>query len=817
MSASPTRASPPNMHAATARRMPQSANAIAGPAAAQSPLAALQSRAGNRATSMAMLGAGAPLPAHVREEMEARFGADFGAVRVHDDLHAHDQAMAHLARAFTVGEHIVFNADFYAPQSGPGRRLLAHELAHVVQQTQRQGGVLAGTQHEVEADAAASAVSAGQTVTVASAAGTGVQAEPLSRTEIAALDLERLKARVAANEEESRVMVRPEEELDALADEHLALQIRYSQLSGSVAATTSPGAPAAPSDTPGTTGRPRVVADAARYAVKGVRPFGGEVPTTDGSGGLPAGHAGQYILGPNAIQCEDGNYAPLYYVAYHKERKRNEWIVGPASVAEFQAQQECLNNKAAAVSQADPAPGAEQPFPPSIPLHPQQAKADVAKGTELYFMTKSVPPTSQAGQAVAVGDYDLIPQQLNTATGEAVTMYYLARDRQSGHDHYVVGPDDLEKFKAEAGPRLNAARFAYQNGAPHEYEADSVRWVNGAMNAALGDGKWSDAFGHLGSAWGGAVHDPKFQLQAILSSVPVGRVVGPLARVVGRRAAPYLAASMIGLEEGLPAVRVGGAPTAALVENMEQQAVTNQARQVATSEATQIAVNQASRVAGPTMLSRSATALPSVVPQLAGVGTRAAAIQAAPALGSPAAPSATQGLRDVDPAVSQAVDQGIVETPGPMGEARTPRPPRVPRSADATQARADFNGPVRDANAQALQVALYGQVHHAIEVQVLSRYPGVYTPGEINQAANMRGIPPELLRRTQLHNSKIREVLDRHYVGLDAEIARRGLAPGTPAYDQLVRAWLDDARAEIDWSLGQFFSEQRATLFPPTP
>ena len=51
-------------------------------------------------------------------------------------------------------------------------------------------------------------------------------------------------------------------------------------------------------------------------------------------------------------------------------------------------------------------------------------------------------------------------------------------------------------------------------------------------------------------------------------------------------------------------------------------------------------------------------------------------------------------------------------------------------------------------------------------------------------------------------------ILDRHYRALDEEIA-------TPEYNGLVRAWIDDAVAEIDYVLGQFFSEQRASLFLP--
>ena len=172
---------------------------------------------------------------------------------------------------------------------------------------------------------------------------------------------------------------------------------------------------------------------------------------------------------------------------------------------------------------------------------------------------------------------------------------------------------------------------------------------------------------------------------------------------------------------------------------------------------------------------------------------------------------AAETRRAIDPEIDEVVERELVEYAGPAEAARTRRPARVPRSAEATTARAEFPG-VRGYFAQILGVAAYGQVHHAIEVQVLSRYPGVYTVGEINQFQNMRGIPPEVRRCTQLHNSKIREILDRHYAALDDEIARRGLQSGTPEYNQLVRTWVEDARA-IDWALGQFFSEQRATYF----
>lgn len=68
--------------------------------------------------------------------MESRFGHDFGSVRVHTDSRASASARAVGASAYTVGRDVVFGAGRYAPRTETGRGLLAHELAHVVQQGQ---------------------------------------------------------------------------------------------------------------------------------------------------------------------------------------------------------------------------------------------------------------------------------------------------------------------------------------------------------------------------------------------------------------------------------------------------------------------------------------------------------------------------------------------------------------------------------------------------------------------------------------------------------------------------------------------------------
>jgi hypothetical protein len=79
---------------------------------------------------------GAPLPPAARERMERAFSFDFGAVRVHTGGKASDASAALDARAVTTGADILFGAGEYAPGTARGDRLLAHELAHVVQQSQ---------------------------------------------------------------------------------------------------------------------------------------------------------------------------------------------------------------------------------------------------------------------------------------------------------------------------------------------------------------------------------------------------------------------------------------------------------------------------------------------------------------------------------------------------------------------------------------------------------------------------------------------------------------------------------------------------------
>ncbi len=120
---------------------------------------------------------GQRLDPEVRADMEARLGHDFGGVRIHVGMNAADSAAAVAAKAYTIGTDIVFGAGQYAPETVAGRQLLAHELAHVVQQS--RGGLSPGWQGDAALEAgaeqaAAAAVEGSGPVEVAGASGVGL-------------------------------------------------------------------------------------------------------------------------------------------------------------------------------------------------------------------------------------------------------------------------------------------------------------------------------------------------------------------------------------------------------------------------------------------------------------------------------------------------------------------------------------------------------------------------------------------------------------------------------------------------------------------
>ncbi len=129
---------------------------------------------------------GAPLPPGVRERFEGSLGADLSAVRVHTGPASAEAAGAVGARAYTTGDDIHFGAGQYAPEDPFGLHLLAHEVAHTVQQsggpatTQFKLAVSSpGDAAELEADRAADAMMTGAPALGITSVATGAMRSPL--------------------------------------------------------------------------------------------------------------------------------------------------------------------------------------------------------------------------------------------------------------------------------------------------------------------------------------------------------------------------------------------------------------------------------------------------------------------------------------------------------------------------------------------------------------------------------------------------------------------------------------------------------------
>lgn len=129
---------------------------------------------------------GQPLDAGTRTMMEPCFGYDFSKVRVHKDDRAAESAQEVHANAYTVGQDIVFGAGRLSPGTQEGRRLLAHELTHVVQQS---GPAASGSARSLESEAhtVGERASAGREVSVSGAAPKGALQRDEDGTEAGAI------------------------------------------------------------------------------------------------------------------------------------------------------------------------------------------------------------------------------------------------------------------------------------------------------------------------------------------------------------------------------------------------------------------------------------------------------------------------------------------------------------------------------------------------------------------------------------------------------------------------------------------------------
>ncbi len=169
---------------------------------------------------------GRPLEGSVREEMEQRMGDSFSDVQLHTGPEAAKAASALEARAFTTGNHVVFNRGEYKPESPEGKYLLAHELAHVRQQTggrvsmlPQEGSSLVidpDPELEREADEVAREALEGEEPVVAHRLGMDVHVQRMAETDSVSLES------LAGSVEEIRTRLERVEEATETNTEHIS-------------------------------------------------------------------------------------------------------------------------------------------------------------------------------------------------------------------------------------------------------------------------------------------------------------------------------------------------------------------------------------------------------------------------------------------------------------------------------------------------------------------------------------------------------------------------------------------------------------------
>jgi hypothetical protein len=193
----------------------------------------------------------ASLDADLRATLERSYGADLGDVRLHRDLSAGLSSIGLRARAYAHGDDVFFAPGEYQPRTSAGRRLIAHEVAHVVQQRGGAGGAALGSAGaEREAGRAADSALGGGGFAPLSA----VARQPLR----APMTLDEIRVRIAQIER----MLDPSyvdpnanssmtaDEYAALEAEHMALQRQYSLTAEAPSASVAPARPPVSSSTP---------------------------------------------------------------------------------------------------------------------------------------------------------------------------------------------------------------------------------------------------------------------------------------------------------------------------------------------------------------------------------------------------------------------------------------------------------------------------------------------------------------------------------------------------------------------------------------
>jgi hypothetical protein len=707
----------------------------------------------------------------------AAFGADFSRVRVHTDDQAAVSADAAHADAFTVGHHVFFAEDRYAPATQAGRVLLGHELAHVVQQQRGSGsGAADDASAQLDAHQAGRAAAAGGPVAVTAArpvglarqaaesppepagaptdAGTRIEAAIVRRV-LGALGIESTTGPVAV--EFVRGM------FQQLATEHIGstLWANLSIMSSGDAGQLAKGFGIGLGE-----GLFSPLTDLFGLAVFGERVSALEqtllVSVLAYKGDLSA--AATWLAKETTALRQDLHIALAKLKSQSAAETVTEILELPdalTGVAVQKAHELGVEAAKQIASALDPSrhPVQEQEASPSFtktPLAWLQAKAGALESK--IISTPWAEFGKRIGYGIGMVAIQIVLLVFTEGLGNAIEQVGAALGRVAGL---------LSRLGAGIGAA--AARVAEFIGAVGK----GVAVVEEGIGLILG--KLLKPFEPLLQPVVRLLEDLRGFLRNLLG-VPEKEIVTALEGTASKAADS--------LSHDVPPaapLHAGPEPHAPLVH--------------ATPESSKPTPSAPKK---PVPASHESTAEPVAVP------TAPAPAEQVPST-SPAA-TAQAGSSGIEE--FEGLDKAFEEYTGRRTR-RPGTPLRKPASNAASTAARDRFNTLQPSYAQRLGVNTGGQVHHAIELQVLDRYPGAFTEAEINGFPNMRGIPGEDSGLRQLHNSKIREIWNTAYRRIDQEIATRKLIPGSTDYNKLVRSYMEDTRDTIDHVLGQFFSEYR--------
>ena len=466
-------------------------------------------------------GSGRPLEPAVRHDMETRLGRDFSRVRVHSDATAAQSARTINAEAYTAGHNIVFGPGKFAPSTDTGRRLLAHELVHVVQQSDSH--LVQRKSNSAESDVHSVLRTPGEPLD----ARTRKFMEPrlgqdFSRVRVHTDERAAQSARAVdalAYTFQNHLVLDDQSLPDqsyarqrVLAHElsHVVQQSRHGEpqgvgISSDVAAETHAD-------------------NAAQQVMRGHRVNVGD-SASNGLMRIP--RSAFRSLSPKALSDAEieteireieeyvGSSPLSPETVDHLNLSRNALVDEQQRRKGLPAKAEKSGTTGLAVPTTPAAPATPQP-----PFYGMKAADNAFHGIQLEYTVDSLPSGGQVEHKFKRGPYLIALNQKTADDGSKRISYYIAYRRkeavligEGGWNEYVIGPDSIEQFLSNMKLYEGVAAGPYAGGPPSAYQAESGKAVQKMMEGDVGGSVRS-----LGRAWLEAFKDPSWWASVAVST-----------------------------------------------------------------------------------------------------------------------------------------------------------------------------------------------------------------------------------------------------------------------------------------------------------